>query len=181
MSFVCWVFLAYLFCTTLSLETPVQNCHPYDLLALKEIAGNLTNGVILSAWSNEPNCCKWDGVVCGNVSTQSRVIRLNLSRKGLRGVVSQSLERLDQLKLLDLSHNHLEGGLPLDLSKMKQLEVLDLSHNVLLGPVLRVFDGLESIHSLNISSNLFTGNFISPRSLRFWIYHLIILLVILED
>ncbi|KAL3333348.1 hypothetical protein AABB24_033432 [Solanum stoloniferum] len=159
MSSLCWVFLAYLFCTSLSLETPVQTCHPYDLLALKEIAGNLTDGVILSAWSNEPNCCKWDGVVCGNVSAQSRVIRLNLSRKGLRGVVSQSLERLDQLKLLDLSHNHLEGGLPLDLSKWKQLEVLDLSHNVLLGPVLRVFDGLKSIHSLNISSNLFTGNF----------------------
>ncbi|PHT43813.1 Phytosulfokine receptor 2 [Capsicum baccatum] len=162
MSFLSWVFLAYLFCTSLSLETPVQDCHPYDLLALKEIAGNLTDGVILSAWSHEPNCCKWDGVVCGNGngSAESRVIMLNLSRKGLRGVVSQSLEKLDQLKLLDLSRNHLEGGLSLDFSKLKQLEVLDLSHNRLLGPVLRVFNGLETIHSLNISSNLFTGNFI---------------------
>ncbi|XP_070037566.1 phytosulfokine receptor 2 [Nicotiana tomentosiformis] len=159
MSFLNWVFLAYLFCTCLSLETPVQNCHPIDLLALKEFAGNLTEGSILSAWSHESSCCKWKGVVCGNGSAQSRVIMLNLSRKGLRGVISQSLEKLDQLKLLDLSHNHLEGGLPLDLSKLKQLEVLDLSHNVLIGPVLRAFTGLESIQSLNISSNSFTGNF----------------------
>ncbi|XP_060188167.1 phytosulfokine receptor 2 [Lycium barbarum] len=161
MSFLNWVFLGFLFSTCLSLETPVQNCHPYDLLALKEFAGNLTDGFILSAWSNEPNCCKWDGVVCGNdnSSAESRVVKLNLSRKGLRGVISLSLEKLDQLKLLDLSRNHLEGVLPLDLSKLKQLEVLDLSHNVLLGPVLRAFEGLESIHSLNISSNLFTGNF----------------------
>lgn len=159
MSFLNWVFLAYLFCTSLCLETPVQNCHPYDLLALKEFAGNLTDGSILSAWSDEPNCCKWDGVVCGNGSAQSRVIKLNLSRKGLRGVISQSLENLDQLKLLDLSHNHLGSGLPLNLSKLKQLEVLDLSHNMLLGPVLRALDGLESIHTLNMSSNLFSGNF----------------------
>lgn len=159
MSFLNWVFLAYLFCTSLCLETPVQNCHPYDLLALKEFAGNLTDGSILSAWSDEPNCCKWDGVVCGNGSAQSRVIKLNLSRKGFRGVISQSLENLDQLKLLDLSHNHLGGGLPLNLSKLKQLEVLDLSHNMLLGPVLRALDGLESIHTLNMSSNLFSGNF----------------------
>ncbi|MCD7468075.1 Phytosulfokine receptor 2 [Datura stramonium] len=159
MSFLNWVLLAFLFCTSLCLETPVQNCHPYDLLALKEFAGNLTDGSILSAWSDEPNCCKWEGVVCGNGSAQSRVIKLNLSRKGLRGVVSQSFEKLDQLKLLDLSHNHLGGGLPLDLSKWKQLEVLDLSHNMLLGPVLRALDGLESIHTLNVSSNLFSGNF----------------------
>ncbi|CAN4104199.1 unnamed protein product [Withania somnifera] len=159
MNILNWVFLAYLLCTSLSLETPVQNCHPYDLMALKEIAGNLTDGTVLSDWSHEPSCCKWDGVVCGNDSAESRVIKLNLSRKGLRGVVSQSLEKLDQLKLLDLSHNHLEGGLPLDLSKLKQLEVLDLSHNVLLGPVLGSLNGLESIHTLNISSNLFTGTF----------------------
>ncbi|XP_009804571.1 phytosulfokine receptor 2-like [Nicotiana tabacum] len=159
MSFLNWVFLAYLFCTCLSLETPVQNCHPIDLLALKEFAGNLTEGSVLSAWFHESSCCKWDGVFCGNGSAQIRVIMLKLSRKGLRGVISQSLEKLDQLKLLDLSHNHLEGGLPLDLSKLKQLEVLDLSHNVLLGPVLRAFVGLESIQSLNISSNSFTGNF----------------------
>ncbi|KAA8523925.1 hypothetical protein F0562_010348 [Nyssa sinensis] len=160
MNFLEFVFLACFVCSCLGLETPNQTCDPNDLLALKEFAGNLTSGSIISAWSNESICCKWDGVACGhgaNGSVATRVTILNLSSKNLTGVISQALGRLDQLKQLDLSCNHLEGALPMELSNLKQLEVLDLSHNMLKGPVSGALVGLKSIQSLNISSNSFTG------------------------
>ncbi|KAL2519922.1 Phytosulfokine receptor 2 like [Forsythia ovata] len=84
---------------------------------------------------------------------------LNLSGEGLRGKISESLGKLDGLKVLHLSHNFLEGRLPLNFSNLKQLEVLDLSHNMLSGPVLGALVGLKSIQSVNLSSNSFTGNF----------------------
>ncbi|CAK7327773.1 unnamed protein product [Dovyalis caffra] len=158
MTFLRWVFFACFLCSSWCLKTTTQSCDPNDLLALKEFAGNLTNGSIITAWSNNTDCCKWDGVVCGsnmNSSIQSRVTKLILSRKGLQGLIPGSLGRLDQLKSLDLSCNHLQGGLPLELSSLKELEVLDLSHNLLSGQVSGVLSGLLSIWSLNISGNLF--------------------------
>lgn len=157
-----WIILALLVCSCLSLQTESQTCHTDDRLALKEFADNLSNGSIISAWSDGLNCCEWDGVLCGSVadvSVANRVTGLELSRKGLRGNISKSLGKLDQLKLLDLSYNHLEGMLPSDLSNLKKLENLDLGHNMLTGAVWGVLGGLESIQSLNISSNFLSGNF----------------------
>ncbi|KAE8677063.1 Phytosulfokine receptor 1 [Hibiscus syriacus] len=161
MSFLNWVFLACFICTSLSLESSDQACDPNDLLALKEFAGNLTEGSIINSWYNESDCCQWDGVVCGkmrNVSASNRVTGLTLPRRGLRGKISISLARLDRLKRLDLSLNHLTGVLPLELSNLKQLEFLDLSYNLLSGLVSKPVFGLISIQWLNISSNLFNGD-----------------------
>ncbi|KAK4851206.1 hypothetical protein QYF36_013272 [Acer negundo] len=138
-----WAFFACFVCSSLGLQTLSQSCDPSDLLALKEFAGNLTNGSIITSWSNNNSvCCQWDGVVCGiegnNDSVASRVSMLILPNKGLKGIISRSLGLLDKLKLLDLSCNHFEGVLPFDLSNLKQLQVLDLSHNLLSGQVSRV-------------------------------------------
>lgn len=159
-TFLHWVFFACFICSCLDLGTPSQTCDPNDLLALKEFAGNLTNGSIISSWSNESICCEWDGIECGNGSSANKVIMLNLSTKGLTGVISGSLGSLDQLKLLNLSWNHLEGGLPAEFSNLTKLEVLDLSHNLLTGPVSGSLGGLNSIQSLNISCNSFTGELV---------------------
>ncbi|GAV72315.1 Pkinase domain-containing protein/LRR_1 domain-containing protein/LRRNT_2 domain-containing protein/LRR_4 domain-containing protein/LRR_8 domain-containing protein [Cephalotus follicularis] len=161
MTFLNWVALACFICTPLGLKTPTQSCDPNDLLALKEFAGNVTNGTIISAWSTDTNCCQWEGVVCESISNESadsRVTMLILSKMGLEGVIPPSLGDLVQLKLLNLSCNHLEGGLPMELSNLKQLEVLDLSHNFLSGPVWGALSGLKNIRSLDISSNVFNGS-----------------------
>ncbi|GLU23339.1 hypothetical protein SLE2022_393560 [Rubroshorea leprosula] len=166
MTFFKWVLLACFLCSSLGLQTSGQSCHPNDLVALKEFAGSLTDGSIITAWSNESICCQWDGVFCENKSSgsnSSRVIMLILPNKGLKGTVSSSLGHLDQLKLLNLSCNRLEGGLPQELSNLKQLEVLDLSHNKLSGPVSESLSGLVSIQSLNISSNSFNGSISALR------------------
>lgn len=158
MNFLKWVFFACFLCSSLGLRTPTQSCDPNDSSALKEFVGNLTNGSIITAWSDKTNCCQWDGVVCGidsNGSIHNRVTMLILPKKGLTGVIPGSLGRLDQLKSLDLSCNRLQGELPMELSSLRQLEILDLSHNMLSGQVSQVLSGLLSIRSLNISSNLF--------------------------
>lgn len=153
-----WLLLICFIYSSLALRSPGQSCHPTDLSALKEFVGNLTNGSIISGWSSEPNCCRWDGVVCEDVGA-NRVVNLILTGKGLKGVVSESLVRLDQLKFLDLSCNHLEGGWPRDLSNLQQLETLNISHNMLSGTVWESIGKLKAIQSLDLSGNSFIGNF----------------------
>ncbi|KAI9184832.1 hypothetical protein LWI28_001505 [Acer negundo] len=91
-----------------------------------------------------------------NDTVASRVAMLILPKKRLKGIISHSLGRLDQLKRLDLSCNHIEGILPVEHVNLKQLEVLDLSHNMLTGRVSQVLSGLKMIPSLNVSSNSFS-------------------------
>ncbi|XP_058093206.1 phytosulfokine receptor 2 [Magnolia sinica] len=154
-----WVFLVSLVLATLLPSTVGQVCDPRDSRALLEFSGNLTGGSIKSDWSDESVCCNWIGVFCGNPhgSAVKRVTKLVLHDRGLKGIISSSLGRLDQLKLLDLSLNLLEGKVPGELSNLWQLEFLDLSYNMLAGPILKV-DGLNSIRSINISSNFFNGS-----------------------
>ncbi|KAJ4980252.1 hypothetical protein NE237_031089 [Protea cynaroides] len=130
---------------------------------LKEFVGNLTDGSIISAWFDESVCCQWDGVVCdkgNNASVGSRISMLNLPKRGLSGILSSSLGRLDQLESLDLSSNSLMGCIPTELLNLQQLKVLDLSNNMLSGPIVEALGRLKSIESFNISSNFFNGSLI---------------------
>lgn len=164
MSFLNWVFLVWFISSSVGLESPTQTCHPIDLLALKEFAGNLTNGTIVSSWLNDSICCNWDGVVCengGNVSKgPSRVTRLSLSGRGLKGVISNSLGRLEELKVLDFSFNHLEGELPENFSTLKKLEVFNVSSNFLDGNLFGIGE-FPNLVVFNVSNNSFIGGFSS--------------------
>ncbi|KAK7244257.1 hypothetical protein RIF29_39076 [Crotalaria pallida] len=156
-----WCFLACLLYLSLGLNNQApSSCDLHDLSALKEFAGNLTKGSIISAWSNDSVCCNWIGVLCDNNATGGarRVAKLALPGMDLNGTISPSLAQLDQLILLNLSFNHLVGGIPMEFSKLKQLRILDLSHNMLSGQVAGAVSGLQSIEVLNVSSNLFSGD-----------------------
>ncbi|OVA00373.1 Protein kinase domain [Macleaya cordata] len=166
MTFLKWVFMVYFISSSLSHGTLTQSCDPNDLRALKEFVGNLTHGSIISAWSNESICCKWDGVTCDNRTNSSvatRVTKLILPHRGLKGMISHSLGNLDHLKFLDLSFNLLEGEVPRYLSNLQQVEVIDLSHNMLSGPISRVLVGMKSVHSVNFSSNSFIDDLLQLR------------------
>ncbi|QHO31784.1 hypothetical protein HN51_019943 [Arachis hypogaea] len=151
-----WCMLACLLWQAIS-----SSCDPLDSSALKEFAGNLTKNNFMTSWSNDVSCCKWYGVICGNVTgggggaASSRVTKLNLPGIGLNGTIPASLSKLDQLIFLNLSFNHLGGRLPVEFSNLKLLRILDLSHNMLSGPVSAAISGLQSIQVLNISSNSF--------------------------
>lgn len=163
-TFLKCVFLIWVVVSIPGFETLSQACDPSDLLALNQFAGNLSNGAIVLTWENTTDCCKWDGVSCvddkNNGSVVSRVIKLVLRNKGLRGVISRSLGQLEQLEMLDLSGNYLEGGLPLELSSLRRLVFVDVSLNMLSGSVVEAFSGLENVATLNLSSNRFNGTLI---------------------
>ncbi|XP_022922683.1 phytosulfokine receptor 2 [Cucurbita moschata] len=158
-----WMLLfSCFFSFSLALKQPNQLCDPRDLLALRGFLNSLSNSSVISVWLKEPNCCIWDGVVCGydsNSSITNRVTRLELPNMNLKGKISQSLGGLDQLIWLNLSYNQLEGVLPTEFSRLKQLQVLDLSYNKLSGSVTNATSGLISVRVLNISSNSFIGDF----------------------
>ncbi|XP_074290397.1 phytosulfokine receptor 2-like [Silene latifolia] len=159
------VLLLCLICFVLGFKTLTLACDSNDLLALKQFAGNLTDGQLLSTWveANNSSCCNWDGVFCDNNNNglaTSRVTKLILRKKGLKGVISTSLGQLDQLEMLDLSYNHLEGGLPPELSNLRRLVYLDVSYNRLLGSVVGAFSGVNNVQTLNLSSNFFNGSLV---------------------
>ncbi|XP_042520996.1 phytosulfokine receptor 2 [Macadamia integrifolia] len=152
-----WVFVVCFVCSFLGPGALSQTCDPNDLQVLKKFVGNLTDGSIISAWSDQSVCCQWDGVFC----ERGRVTKLILPKRGLTGTVSGSLGRLDKLKSLDLSFNFLHGSIPVDLSwNLQQLQVLDFSYNKLSGPIVEALGGLKSIRSVNLSSNSFNGSLI---------------------
>ncbi|XP_047319953.1 phytosulfokine receptor 2 [Impatiens glandulifera] len=152
----CFIFI--ITCSYFVLGISTQACDHNDLQALRGFAANLTNGSFISSWSNESLCCQWEGVECERFGKIRRVSILNLSGKGLTGLISPSLGRLHRLKFLDLSLNQLKGELPPEISNLTHLRILDFSHNTLTGPIWRSLAGLNSIRSFNISSNSFSDD-----------------------
>ncbi|KAK9008484.1 hypothetical protein V6N11_075375 [Hibiscus sabdariffa] len=92
MTFLNWVFLACFICSLLSLESSGQPCDPNDLLALKEFAGNLTEGGLKG--KNSTSLARLD-----------RLKRLHLPCNHLMGVLPLELSDLKQLEFLDMSFN----------------------------------------------------------------------------
>ncbi|GFS34657.1 phytosylfokine-alpha receptor 2 [Actinidia rufa] len=152
--------LACFLFSCLVIGNPSQKyCEPSDLLALKEFAGNLTNGSIISAWSNESICCEWDGVECGNnggSAAAHRVTVLNLSGRGLRGCL-ESLVGLNSIRSLNVSSNSFTGDLS-DLVGFPNLAVLNLSNNSFTGGLnSQVCSSSKKFQVLDLSMNHLTG------------------------
>lgn len=160
----------FLFCSSLGIETLGQTCNPVDLLALKELAASFITRSVLTSWSSDAICCHWDGVVCENdAKNVSKVTMLSLSSKGLKGVISNSISRLENLRSIDLSYNQLAGELPKNLSNLKNLEVLNVSSNSLSGDLLGIGE-FPNLIAFNLSNNSFSGEFnsrICSKNLRF--------------
>ncbi|XP_009398913.2 phytosulfokine receptor 1-like [Musa acuminata AAA Group] len=136
-----------------------QSCSPSDLRALYAFARSLDRGIRDWPAANSTRCCGWPGVRCALFSLGAvRVVGLDLSGKGLEGVLSPSLAGLDKLSFLNLSSNSFRGSIPPELLRLKLLEVLDLSNNHLSGELPPGIGNLSNLSRLVVSSNAFTGN-----------------------
>lgn len=99
-------------------------------------------------WTGDDPCLAWDGVTC----SQSHVVELNLSGKGLHGTLPKEVGFLSFLKVLDLSNNDINGIIPDEITNLTNLQTLIL-HNSGLSGVLP-----SGIQQLSLLENMYLGN-----------------------
>lgn len=77
-------------------------CNEKDRQALLSLKRGLIDPFnLLSSWSSQEDCCRWDGVHCDNKT--KRVTKLHLAYTGIGVEISRSLLELEFLDYLDLS------------------------------------------------------------------------------
>ena len=152
--------LLFLFClltATFSLnffkvESNVS-CHAKEkqaLLTLKQGLIDLSVLSPLSSWSDQQDCCTWDGVRCDNKT--GRVIELTLN--GIVGEISPSLLELKFLNHLDFSISDFNcSRIPSFLGSMDNLRHLDLSNAAFCGLIPPQLGNLSGLHYLDLGGN----------------------------
>ena len=106
-------------------------------------------------WGADVSIFEWDGVAVDGFP--SRVVNLNLQRKGLAGTIPAELANLTGLEVLELHKNQLVGIVPLELVSLANLTTLDLSENRLTGEIPPEVGRLKELQVLRLFSNVFTG------------------------
>ena len=106
-------------------------------------------------WSTEVAIEDWDGVTVSG--SPKRVTELNLSGKGLDGVVAPELGNLTKLKVLNLSGNMLTGEIPSELVRLTSMEELSLKDNELSGQIPYELARLANLRELYVSGNELSG------------------------
>ncbi|KAL0657746.1 hypothetical protein Bca4012_078331 [Brassica carinata] len=108
---------------------------------------NLTSDV---DWSN-PNPCEWDTVQCDG---SSRVTRIQLKQKGVRGTLPPDLQKLSELVVLEFFSNKISGPIP-DLSGLTHLQTLNLHDNLFDSTPKNLFSGMNSLQEVYLDNNPF--------------------------
>ena len=107
-----------------------------------------------SNWLSDAHISRWHGVT---INTFGRVVALNLSRNGLRGVLPPELGHLTELKTLRVWANELGGTIPPELAGLTKLEEFGVGGNQLSGETPSWLGNLSNLRSLHLVSNQFTG------------------------
>ncbi len=113
---------------------------------------------------------EWSGVTVEN----GKVVEIDLTLNGLRGVIPSSIRNLRHLRKLVLSINEISGVIPADLQYLQSLEVLNLSHNNFEGSISGFIGNLSNLLELSVEGNtkmsgtlpIEIGNLKSLRSLK---------------
>ncbi|KAL8467133.1 hypothetical protein ACS0TY_036010 [Phlomoides rotata] len=136
----------------------------------------------LSSWDSEVDCCKWQGVVCNNLT--GHVHQLHVGRDwsipqgdpemvddgiwtpmmsqrdpsmfhGLSGKINPSLLNLKHLRYLDLSGNNFSGeSIPSFIGSLTNLEFLNLAAAGFYGKIPHNIGNLSSLCTLHLEHNL---------------------------
>ena len=123
----------------------------YDCQSLLEMKDALAGTGALN-WDESVPIDEWDGVSIGG--DPGRVVGLDLSSRGLTGVIPGQLGRLAGLMVLDLSHNRLKGSVPPELVDLIAAEVLRLDVSGLSGSL---FDSLIDMTTMDPGRNQLVG------------------------
>lgn len=97
----------------------------------------------------------WNWVNCSS-TMPSRITKIALSNKNLKGFIPSEIKQMDQLEELWLDGNFLSGPIP-DMSNMMGLKIVHLENNRLNGQLPSYFGELPSLQELYIQNNNFSG------------------------
>ena len=107
-------------------------------------------------WNADVPITEWTGVVVSG--STPRVVVLDLTVKGLEGVVPPELGELSELYALHLYGNELTGEIPPELGSLARLAVLNLSANALTGGIPAEIGKLTNLVEIDLSVNRLTGD-----------------------
>ncbi|XP_039787063.1 receptor-like protein EIX2 [Panicum virgatum] len=173
---------AILFLALAALGGGADGCVPGERAALLDVKRGFTSDPdgALSSWTGlRPDCCRWSGVVCDNVTGRVAELRLRNAladggSTGLSGEISPALLRLPRLsgggvapppplprflgslsalRYLNLSSTDVAGEVPPQLGNLSRLVTLDLSSlSGLHSGDLSWLAGLSSLEYLDMGS-----------------------------
>ncbi|KAL9225758.1 hypothetical protein vseg_001646 [Gypsophila vaccaria] len=111
----------------------------------------------LTSWNNTNTVhhCKWEGVTCGR--KHNRVIELDLSSRGLSGIISPFIGNLTFLRNISLYNNSLRGQIPSTLGNLHRLQELLLRNNTLVGEIPANLSSCINLRVLSLELNGLEG------------------------
>uniref|UniRef100_A0A0E0MCZ2 Receptor kinase-like protein Xa21 n=1 Tax=Oryza punctata TaxID=4537 RepID=A0A0E0MCZ2_ORYPU len=126
-----------------------------SLLQFKQAISLDAQHVLLS-WNDSTHFCSWEGVSC-SLRYPRRVTSLDLSNRGLVGLISPSLGNLTSLEHLFLNTNRLSGQIPSSIGHLHHLRSLYLANNTLQGNIPS-FANCSALKILHLSRNQIIGH-----------------------
>ena len=106
-------------------------------------------------WLSDAPLGAWFGITADKKT--GRVIKMDLSRNQLSGVIPAELGQLTRLRQMSLSGNRLSGSIPPELGQLTRLKTLRLSGNQLSGSIPTALGQLTRLKRLFLDGNQLSG------------------------
>ncbi|KAL8513147.1 hypothetical protein ACS0TY_019363 [Phlomoides rotata] len=136
-----------------SLTNLLINDNPLDGIIPPSI-GNFSSSLQQFEASN----CKIKGTIPDGIGNLSNLIKLDLSKNNLSGIIPHTFKYLHKIQGLDLHNNNLGGPIPEGLCDIGSWYTINLGQNQLSGPIPECFGNLISLRFLHLYSNLLNSS-----------------------
>ncbi|KAM3404686.1 hypothetical protein ACQJBY_007659 [Aegilops geniculata] len=125
------------------------------LLKFREMVEADPRGALADWDAGHATPCSWFGVQC---SDDGRVVGLNLSNLGLKGVLSPEIGQLINMHFLVLHKNLFYGTIPREIGDLRELKVLDLGYNNFNGSIPSELINILSLEFIFLKGNRLYGD-----------------------
>ncbi|KAI2496245.1 hypothetical protein MHU86_18249 [Fragilaria crotonensis] len=105
-------------------------------------------------WNISAPAAGFLGITC---DVLKQVIRLDLMRNGLNGMIPSEIRFLTKLEGLNLTGNNISGNLPSSLDQLTKLQGVDCSHNNLFGTIPPELFQISTLQVVKLGNNSLNG------------------------